>query len=92
MPLTEKVEFNARLQRRNRVQVPKLILLRYKLEPWQILKVTVCCSSIYDSKNGYITRMGKDGRITIPKLALALLLRNRPNIGAFVVEVTLEPS
>ena len=92
MPLTEKVEFEARLQRRNRVQVPKLVRWRYKLEPNEILKVTVCCSSIWHSREEYLATMGKDGRITIPKLALTGLLHNRPNQGSYLLKVTLEPT
>jgi len=92
MPLTEKVEFDARLQRRNRVQIPKLIRLRYKLEPCEILKITVRCPSIWDSRQEYLATMGKDARITIPKLALTLLLHNKPNQGSYLLKVTIEPS
>jgi len=92
MPLTEKVEFKTRLQKRNQVQVPKLVCWRYKLEPWQILKVTVCCPSIWDSREEYLTRIGKDGRITIPKLALTLLLHNKLNREPYLLKVSLEPS
>jgi bifunctional DNA-binding transcriptional regulator/antitoxin component of YhaV-PrlF toxin-antitoxin module len=49
MPLNEKVEFKARLQRCNQVLIPKLIRTRFKLEPLQILKATLCCPSIWDS-------------------------------------------
>jgi bifunctional DNA-binding transcriptional regulator/antitoxin component of YhaV-PrlF toxin-antitoxin module len=92
MPLTQRVEFKGRLQARNQVQIPKLIRERYQLEPSQILKVTVCCPSIWDSREEYLIKMGKDGRITIPKLALALLLHNKPNKESYPLKVTLEPS
>ena len=40
-PLTEAVEFKTVLQKGNRVQPPKLIRWKFKLETDQILKVTV---------------------------------------------------
>ncbi len=92
MPLTEKVEFKARLQRLNRVQIPKLILMRYKPEPWQILKATVECTNIWESREQYLIRMTKDGRITIPKATLTRMLGNRPNQEGYTIKVTLEPS
>jgi hypothetical protein len=88
MPLIEKVAFKARLQRRNRVQIPKLIRWRYKLEPYQILKVTVSSPNIWDSREEYLIGMGKDGRITIPILTQTLLLKNRPNQGSYHLKVT----
>jgi hypothetical protein len=41
MPLNEKVKFEAKLQRGNRVQVPTMVRWRFKLESYQILEVTV---------------------------------------------------
>ena len=41
MPLTQKVSFKTMLQKGNRVQLPKLIRWKFKLETSQILKVTV---------------------------------------------------
>ena len=72
MPLTQKVNFKTKLQRGNRVQIPKLVRWRYKLEPDQILKVTVSVHGVWSTPESYLSRMGKDGRILIPKLILAL--------------------
>jgi len=36
--------------------------------------------------------MGKDGRVAIPKLMLALLKGDKPNLEGHVMEVTLEPT
>jgi bifunctional DNA-binding transcriptional regulator/antitoxin component of YhaV-PrlF toxin-antitoxin module len=41
MPLNEHATFKTRLQRHNRITVPKLLRWRYKIEPTQLLKVTV---------------------------------------------------
>lgn len=92
MPLTEKVEFIGRLQRRNQVQIPRLIRWRYKLELWQILKVTVYHPYAPGLRGEYFTRMGKDGRITVPKLTVVPLIGNRLNQGPCLLNVTLEQS
>lgn len=44
------------------------------------------------ASQSYLSRMGKDGRIVIPKLILSLLKRDKPNLEGYVIEVTLEPS
>jgi len=41
LPLTEAVEFKTILQKGNRVQLPRLIRWKFKLETDQILKVIV---------------------------------------------------
>jgi hypothetical protein len=41
VPLTEAVSFKVRLQRGNRVQVPRPIRWRFKLETSQVLRVNV---------------------------------------------------
>jgi bifunctional DNA-binding transcriptional regulator/antitoxin component of YhaV-PrlF toxin-antitoxin module len=71
VPLTEKVKFEARLQRGNRVQVPKMVRWRFKLESYQILEVTVSLLATWSiSPRSFLTRMSKDGRIVIPKQTL----------------------
>jgi bifunctional DNA-binding transcriptional regulator/antitoxin component of YhaV-PrlF toxin-antitoxin module len=66
MSLTQKVNFKTPLQRGNRVQVPKLVRWRFKLETDQILKVTVSVFGVWGISQSYLSRMGKDGRIVIP--------------------------
>ena len=67
MPLTEKVEFLARLQKLNRVQIPVEVRWRYKLKKGEILEVQVLptegCSA---SAERFVARLLGDGRITIP--------------------------
>ena len=41
LPLTEKAKFEAKLQKDNRVQVPKIVQWQYKLETTQILKAPI---------------------------------------------------
>ena len=48
--------------------------------------------NVWGLSQSFRARMGKDGRIVIPKLMLALLKRDMPNLEGYVMEVTLEPS
>jgi len=92
MPLTQKVTFKTMLQRGNRVQVPRLIRWQFKMETDQVLKVGVNAISMWTSWQFFYAKMSKDGRILIPKLTLALLRSEKPNLAGYVMEVTLEPA
>jgi bifunctional DNA-binding transcriptional regulator/antitoxin component of YhaV-PrlF toxin-antitoxin module len=92
MPLTEKVSFKAMLQRGNRVQIPKLLRWRYKLETNQILNVTAQCLNTFRGAESFFARMSKDGRIVIPKLIIALLKDDRPDLQGCLMQVILQPS
>lgn len=91
VPLTEKVAFKAILQIGNRVQVPRLIRWRYKLETDQILKVSVSVVNVWCSPQTFFARVGNDGRITIPKLTLALLGAKKQDLEHYVMDIILEP-
>ncbi len=94
MPLTERVGFKARLQRGNRVQLPKLIRWRYKLESGQVLRVTVSVLGAWGGFETFYGRMDKSGRVTIPRLTLELLctrIHGEPNLAGAVMEVRVEP-
>jgi hypothetical protein len=92
MPLTQKVTFKTMLQRGNRVQVPRLIRWQFKMETNQVLKVGVNAINLWTGWQFFYARMGKDGRILIPKLTLALLRSEKPSLAGYVMEVTLEPA
>ena len=95
MPLTQIVVFKTKLQKQNRLQVPKLVRWQYKLEPSEIMKVTDYVTALWSSKESFFARMQKNGRIRIPNLAYALLKRNapdKPNLEGYAVEVTLQPA
>jgi hypothetical protein len=47
LPLTERLDFKAVLQKGNRFQLPKLVRWKFKLETSQILKVTVFPAKSY---------------------------------------------
>ncbi len=92
MPLTENVVFKTKLQKGNRVQVPKLIRWQFKMETDQVLKVGVGLVNAWVGRQYFYAKMGKDGRILIPKLTLALLQDDKSSIGGYVLEVTLNPA
>jgi len=79
----------------NRVQLPKLVRWRFKLETSQVLKVTVTAVNVFGGWEAFYGRMNESGRITIPKLALKQLQSRRRDIQSLtgaVLEVRLEPA
>lgn len=95
LPLTDRVAFRAVVEVENRVQVPRIIRWRFKLETDQALTVTVSLVDSFGGKERFYARMRKDGRITIPKVAVDLLQRDLPDghglVGA-IIDVQLEPA
>ena len=89
------MEFQTTLQRGNRVQVPKLVRWKYKLESNQVLKVAAGAKSMIVVWETYYACMDKSGRITVPKMIqnelLKSALRLRSLIGT-VVYVQLAPA
>lgn len=92
MPLTGRVTFKAMLKKRDLLYVPKLIRWQYKLEPSEVLKVTVSVVGEMGVRESFLGKIHKDGRIVIPKLQIALLRRNQPSLEGFALEVTIEPT
>ena len=80
------------LQKGNRVQVPKLVRWQFKMETEQVLKVSVSVINLWTGGQFFYAKMGKDGRILLPKLQLELMQSSREtNLTGYVIEVTLEP-
>ena len=95
MPLTERVDFKAVLHKGNRVQVPKLLLWRFKLEASQALKATVTAANVFSGWETFYGRMDKSGRLSIPKIVLKQLQsqrRNNKSLTGAIMEVKLEPA
>lgn len=93
MPLTKAVSFKAVLQKGNRVQVPKVVRWQFKMDPEQVLKVTVNALNVFSGWGTFYARMDKSGRITIPKLTLKLLQDKaceKQSLTGAVMEVRLE--
>jgi len=92
MPLTEKVVFTATLQAASKIQVPKVIRWRFKMEVGQAIKVGVNFLELRKGWQFFYTKMRKDGRIAIPKLVLSLFVDENTALTGSVIEVTLEPA
>lgn len=92
MTLTEKVTFTTALQTTNRVQIPRLIRWRFKMDCEQALKVGVNFTDLHRGWQFFYAKMRKDGRITIPRLVLTLFGSEQGSLAGCVVEVMLEPA
>lgn len=92
MPLTEKVTFTAMLQSFNKVQIPKVIRWRFKMESGQVLKVGVNFLGMHKGWQFFYAKMRKDGRVVIPKLVLSLFDDEKTSLTGYVLEVMLEPA
>jgi len=95
VPLTERMDFKATLQKGNRVQLPKLVRWRFKLETSQVLKVTVTAVNVFGGWETFYGKMDKSGRLTIPKLALKQLQNRRRDLQSLtgtIMEVRIEPA
>ena len=90
MPLTEKVTFKRPLECCNKVQIPKVIRWQFKLEPDQVLHVGI--HGLGRDWEFFYARMGKDGRIFIPKAVLFEAHGKIENLAGYLVEITLEPA
>jgi hypothetical protein len=65
---------------------------QFKLEPTEVLQVTVTIVDSIGAQETFFARILKDGRIVIPKLTLALLKGDMPSLEGCTLEVTLEPA
>jgi hypothetical protein len=83
----------ALLQKGNRVQVPKVVRWQFKMDTEQVLKVAVNALNVFSGWETFYARMGKDGRITLPKLVRELLRARarKQSLAGYVMEVMLEP-
>ena len=74
----------------NKVQVPKIIRWTFKLEPDQGLRVGV--SGLGRGCEYFYTKMGKDGRIFIPKAVLFAAHGKEENLAGLPVNIILGPT
>jgi len=69
-----------------------LVRWQFKLEPSQVLKVEVRVVGMVGTREDFLARMSRDGRITVPKLIAELLTdEDQENLVGYVFEITLEP-
>jgi hypothetical protein len=66
--------------------------LQFKMDSEQVLKVTLGVIGVFTGWESFYAQMGKDGRITVPKIQRALLTDKRTQtLEHHIIEVTLEP-
>ena len=92
MPLDQRFTFKAVLRKENRLRVPRAMMGQFKLEPTQMLKVTLTLALVLGDKESFFGKVRKDGYITVPPLAVALLKGDMPSLENHALEVTLEPA
>ncbi len=93
MPLTQNVAFQVALQKGNRLQIPKLIQLQFKIEQTQVLKVHISAKQLYVTTAPFYAKMDKQGRILIPKLLLdSLTNSDTRSLAGYVFDVSIQPA
>jgi len=93
MPLSQRVTFQAVLEKGSRLQIPKLFRWQFKMETDQVLNVTVNVFGYWVNKEHFLAKMDKQARIFVPKLALSMLAKgHESSLDGSVFEVTLEPA
>jgi len=81
--------FKTVLQKGNRIQIPKKVRWRFKMDTEQLLNVTVSAVNTYTGGwQSFYAKMGRDGRITIPKVQRLLLPKEE--YARYVLDVILE--
>ena len=90
MPLTRRVTFKVQLQNQNRFQIPKNVRWQYKLEPTQIMKITLRIYQI-DFSESFLGKMLPDGRVTVPRIVIVQLLQKMPNPKTHFIDILLDP-
>ncbi len=89
MPLTRVVNFKRPLERRNKVQVPKIIRWQFKMEPDQVLRIGI--TGLGKGWEFFYGRMGKDGRIFIPKAVIFGASGTLESQAGLLVTVSISP-
>lgn len=64
--------FHTRIQKRMRIQIPRLLRWKYKLKPGRVMRVQIAVETA-SSPSQFLARMQKGGRITIPKTTAEIL-------------------
>ena len=97
LPLTESLNFRTKLQRRNRIVVPRKLRWRCKMEAGELLEVYVGVNESeglrYFMDERFFAKMGKDGRLFIPKLTMEVMeKKTRADLVGRILDVTISPT
>jgi len=72
LPLSGAEVFVAKLQRHNRLVLPKVVRWKHKIEAGELLRVSIELVESAFSREVFLAKVTVDGRITVPKLHLAI--------------------
>ena len=94
LPLMQGVHFKVVLQVGGRFQVPNVVRWEFKMDPEQVLFVSAKIADQYRNEQSFYGKMRSDGRITIPKRLLKLVLLDLAGSKSsrkILLEVSLDP-
>ena len=80
------------MRKNSRLRIPRVIRVQFKLEPTQMLEVTITFALGLGAKETFFGKMRKDGYITVPPINVAILKGDMPSLENHAFEVTLEPA
>jgi len=95
MPLKNFETFKTKLQRNNRLVVPKLLRWKYKIDAGELFRVSLkpVDAKVYGEKEEFFAKMSVDGRLTVPKINIqALESAEKVSLVGRAFEVTLYPA
>ena len=94
MPLTGIETYKTKLQKNNRLIIPRQIRWRHKIESGELLRVTISPQqSDFFQKEEFFAKTSTDIRLTVPKLTIQIIEeREGRKLTSQVVEVTISPA
>ncbi len=88
--LNKKVSYRTSLKS-GKILVPELYRWQYKIESSQVLNASINLTVDWSNKESFLTKIRKDGYITIPK-ATQYRLKPNLNLKDCSIDVTVEPT
>jgi len=91
MMLNKKINYKTILKS-GRILVPELYRWQYKIESSQVLNVSINLTVDWSNKESFLTKIRKDGYITIPKAVQNRLKIKGLNLKSCQMDVVIEPA
>ena len=89
--LNKKINYKTILKS-GRILVPELYRWQYKIESSQVLNVSINLTVDWSNKESFLTKIRKDGYITIPKAVQNRLKIKDLNLKSCQMDVVIEPA
>ena len=91
LPLNRRVTFKTSMRGFGRLKIPRVVRSQFKLEPTEVLKITVSPVDQIGVRESFLGKMRSDGYVTVPAVVMALLKKDKPSLDGCVLEVFVEP-